>query len=88
MRASAAFQAWSKSVRDDKRTSLLGKTRIPLPETNPEYESLTNSRNTRFARLRLTAFPNRLPTTIPTRLAVWSILQARRLKSAVEIRRP
>src|SRR3954462_5678544 len=47
-----------------------------------------SSRNNRFTRFRLTAPPNRFPTTIPTRLVPMSVRQITILNREVEIRRP
>lgn len=50
--------------------------------------ALTSSRNRRLDRLRVTALPNRLPTTIPTWLTECSARLASKLKYCVELRRP
>jgi hypothetical protein len=47
-----------------------------------------SSRNRRLTRFRLTAVPNRLPTTMPTLVPSAFVRQTRRLKNAVELRRP
>ena len=59
-----------------------------MPGINSGDKCRTNARNTRLARLRRTALPNRLLTMIPTRPGASPIFRASRLNRLVEIRRP
>ena len=88
---------WRRS--DDSHTSFktakgctiesrLGKTTRLCPGSKWPRNCRVSSRNKRFARFRLTAPPNRFPTTIPIRLLLWSVRQITILNKEVEIRRP
>lgn len=71
------------------RQSRFGNTRKACPAINAGRTARPNSRNSRFARFRRTAVPNRLPMTIPI-IASCGIMPGEiwRLNNPTETRRP
>ena len=87
-RRSVAHHRRFNSSNGRVRASRFGNTRSACSAASSPRTCRDNSRKRRFARFRRTAMPNRLPTTIPTRVVRASLLQTSRLKQAVDSRRP
>lgn len=87
-RWSEALHASLKTLNGCVSASRLGNTSSACPGMSWLRTCLANSRNRRLARFRRTALPNRRPTIIPTRADSPWTRQTKRLKNAVESRRP
>lgn len=87
-RCSVARHSRFSSSNGRVRASRFGNTSSTWSSARSCRTCRDNSRKRRFTRFRRTAIPNRLPTTMPTRLARASALQTSRLKHGVDSRRP
>jgi len=87
-RRSVARHRFFSSSNGRVRASRLGNTSNAWLAASSPRTCRDSSLNRRFARLRRTAMPNRLPTTMPTRPTGTSVLQISKLKHAVDSRRP